>query len=79
MDEGEYNDLIFPYKNDFDQCENEDEVINLFGHRVRRCKRIRFDFERPEINEAKVIDGDGYFAELLSSEDFGCVLFESID
>lgn len=40
------------------------------------CPRIRF-YERPiEPNEAAVVDGSGFKANLLTASEFGCVLHE---
>lgn len=77
----EYEEIIFPYKSDREQCKTEEEESLLFGHRVRRCRSTNLLFyERPKINGACVVDAEEihYYAELLTGEEFGCVNHESV-
>ncbi len=81
MDETRYNTIVLPYKPDdsYDQCETEDEAQKQRGYRVRYCKSPDIVFyQQPSRNGAAVCDGSNYHAELLTAEDFGCVLHEAI-
>lgn len=75
----EYSNIVFPYHpGTFDQVMSEHEEVQVFGYRVRYCTHSKVLFyQRPEIDGACVVDGSEYNAALITSERFGCVLFES--
>lgn len=59
---------------------NSEANAAKWGHRVRRCKHPRLLFyQRPDKDAAAVCDGSQYQAELITGEEFGCVLHESAD
>lgn len=75
--EDRYHSICFPRKpgSAWEQCDDEAEVVAIFGHRVRVCEHPKVLFyQRPERDGAAVCDGSEYAAELLTAEDFGCVL-----
>lgn len=66
-----------------------DESSSWAWDRVRPCRRVKHDDDSgyfphgqgtiPELaigEKARVVDGSGYFAELHTADDFGCVLYE---
>jgi len=77
MDQSRYNSIVFPPKpgDDYESCETEEEAQAQRGYRVRFCKSPDIVFyQQPPRNGAAVCDGSQYHAELLTAEDFGCVL-----
>ena len=80
-EENRYDSLIFPYDPDtYEQEPDEQANAAKWGHRVRRCKHPRLLFyQRPDKDAAAVCDGSKYHAELITGEEFGCVLHESAD
>jgi hypothetical protein len=77
LKENRYNDIVFPYDPETHEKLSDDETVIRFGYRVRYCTHPKVLFyERPDINGAAVCDGSEYMAELLTAEEFGCVLHE---
>jgi len=76
--EEKWDSILYPYHPvTLDRVETEDEAAKLFGHRVRYCKHPKVEFyQRPQIDGACVVDGSEYRAELITGEQFGCVLHE---
>jgi hypothetical protein len=77
-EDSRYSSVIFPYDPvTYEKEEDEEKNAAKWGHRVRRCKHPRVVFyQRPDKDAAAVCDGSEYHAELLTGEDFGCVLHE---
>lgn len=77
--EARYDRVIFPPDPETYEAEETEEAnTKKWGHRVRYCKHPRLLFyQRPDRNAAAVCDGSNYRAELLTGEDFGCVMHES--
>jgi hypothetical protein len=64
---------------DREKVEDEKESAEVFGYRVRECKNPKIVFyQRPEHDGAAVCDGSEFAAELLTAEDFGCVLHRQL-
>lgn len=56
---------------------SESQAVQLHGYRVRQCLAPKLLFyQRPSRNGLAMLDGSGYFAALVTGEDFGCVLHE---
>ena len=69
-----YNEIVTPHDSDtFEPME--------MPFQVRFCTSPKITFyERPvESNGATVCDGSNYDADLITAEDFGCVLWEPIE
>ena len=64
---------------EFTYVKDMSEQRKLFGYATCYCRHpnVRF-FERPNKNGACVVDGSKYMASLITGEDFGCTLHESI-
>lgn len=77
-EDSRYSRVIFPFDPvTYEQEEDEEKNAAKWGHRVRQCKHPRVVFyQRPDQDAAAVCDGSEYHAELLTGEDFGCVLHE---
>ncbi len=74
------SDVIFPPDPvTYEREEDEERNAKKWGHKVRKCCHPKIIFyQRPEKNAAAICDGSEYRAELLTSEDFGCVLHEYV-
>jgi hypothetical protein len=78
-EDSRYSRVIFPPDPaTYEQEEDEEKNATKWGHRVRQCKHPKVLFyQRPERDGAAVCDGSEYRAELLTAENFGCVLHEA--
>lgn len=76
------DDVAFSVWSDEDRWHvrmTEEKQRELHGHATRYCKSPKLLFyERPENGGATVCDGSQYMANLITSENFGCVNFEPI-
>lgn len=78
INDGRSNNLIFPHlPPDYNRVKDEAEETKVYGYRLRHCTHPKILFyQRPAIDGAAVMDGSEYHAELLTAEEFGCVLHE---
>ena len=76
-----YDLILYPFHpGTCERTKTEEEAANVFGHRVRYCRNPKVEFyQRPKIDGAAVVDGSEYRAELITGEEFGCVLHEAKD
>jgi len=71
----DWNEIIYPLNPETYEPMTKKE----YGHDVKRCKSPKLLFYiRPAKDEACVIDGSQYKAELITGENFGCVNFKPI-
>jgi len=73
------DDIISPPDPDsYDREEGEEAIAARWGHNVRFCRHPKLlYYQRPDKNGMTVVDDEECFAALLTSEDFGCVLWEN--
>jgi hypothetical protein len=70
--------ILYPYHPGTHRpTQTESEAAKVFGYRVRYCRHPKIEFwQRPQVDGACVVDGSEYRAELITGEQFGCVLHE---
>jgi hypothetical protein len=69
--------LIHPDHPDTYKALTEQEIVKFHGHLLGQCKHPKLlFFNYPEKGAAAVVDGSQYMAALITSEAFGCVLYE---
>ena len=64
----------------YELVEDPNVQRKLFGYATSYCNSPQLQFFiRPEKNQACVVDGSEYQANLITGEDFGCTLHEKLE